>query len=214
MHKRLVLLALFLLSGFAGVGQGAEFRSDEPERSRDRIAAFQAVRSYEEALQTWKTPEDVHGWIATNFAYDMARAMQLSETRKAEQARPIYTPAEFFQGKTGMCVDLSRFAVETLRRIDPQSDPKYLMIVFDPIRIDGNTLRLHWLVSFRRGGGIRFFADSKRPGHIAGPYRNVSEFVADYQRYRGRKIVDFRELTSYEKQKGKKALKRPAMKKP
>ena len=74
----------------------------------------------------------------------------------------IYNPSEFFDTKTGVCVDLARFGVETLRRIDPSSDPQYLMIEFEPIYLKGNMLRLHWLVRFKRDGKIYFFADSKR----------------------------------------------------
>ena len=112
-----------------------------------------------------------------------------------------YHPGEFCKTKTGVCVDLSRFGVETLKSIDPQSDPKYLMIEFDPIQIKGNTLRLHWLVSFKRDGKIYFFADSNRPGRIAGPYNDTKAFISEYEQYRGRKIIAFRELASYQKQR-------------
>jgi hypothetical protein len=81
------------------------------------------------------------------------------------------------------------------------------MIEFDPIQITGNTLRLHWLVSFKRNGKTYFFADSKRPGHIAGPYHDVREFINEYAQYRGRKIVAFREVESYQKQRRSQALK-------
>ena len=96
----------------------------------------------------------------------------------------IQAPSEFFDTKTGVCADLSRFGVETLRQIDPHSDPKYLMIEFEPMQIQRNTLRLHWLVSFRRDGHIYLFADSKRPGHMAGPYKDARAFIAEYEQYR------------------------------
>jgi hypothetical protein len=202
MHKVVVLFALFFLAGYANGLQSAEVSSDEPEHTTDSTVVFKAAGSYENALQIWKTAEDISGWIAANFSYDMARAMQLSETQRTRHGQlSIYRPAEFFDTKAGVCVDLSRFGVETLRRIDPESDPKYLMIKFDPIDIDGNTLRLHWLVSFKRGGKTYFFADSKRPGHIAGPYNDTPEFIADYEQYRHRKIVAFRELDSNKKQR-------------
>ena len=201
MHKVLALFALFFLVGYANELQGAESSSDEPERTRDSTVLFKAAGSYEEALQIWQTPEDINGWIAANFSYDTARALRLSETQRAKNERiSIHAPSEFFHLKTGVCVDLSRFTVETLRRIDPNSVPKYLMIEFDPVQIKGNTLRLHWLVSFRRGGKIYFFADSKRPGHICGPYNDVQNFIIEYEKYRQRKVVAFRELDSYEKQ--------------
>jgi hypothetical protein len=84
---------------------------------------------------------------------------------------PIYQPHKFFAAPSGVCVDLSRFAVETLRHIDPDARASYLMIEFAPVTIGGNTLRRHWLASFTRDGKYYFFADSKRPGHIAGPCR-------------------------------------------
>jgi hypothetical protein len=202
MGKKLILITLLFLSGYANVLHPAEPSPDAPEYTRDSTLPFKAADSYEHALRIWKTPEDINAWIAANFSYDMARAVQLSETQKTRhEGLSIYHPSEFFHTKAGVCVDLSRFGVETLKRIDPESDPKYLMIEFDPMQIQGNTLRLHWLVSFRRDGQIYFFADSKRPGHIAGPYNDAREFIHDYAQYRGRKIVAFRELASYQKQR-------------
>ena len=208
MVKKFILFMLLLLAGYANVLHPAESSSDAPEYARDSTVLFKTADSYEQALQIWKTPEDINAWIAANFSYDIARAMRLSETQRAKNEQlSIYHPAELFNTKTGVCVDLSRFGVETLRRIVPQSDPKYLMIEFDPIHISENTLRFHWLVSFKRDGKTYFFADSKRPGHIAGPYNETREFIQDYERYRGRKIMAFREVESYQKQKRTPSLK-------
>jgi Transglutaminase-like domain len=189
-----------LLTGLANVFPALGHFSDQPEETHDSTVLFKTADSYEHALQVWKTPEDIRAWIAAHFSYDMARAMRLSETERAKHGQlTMYTPAEVFATKAGVCVDLSRFAVETLKVIDPQSDPKYLMIDFDPVTIAGNTLRRHWLVSFQQDGRMYFFADSRRPGHIAGPYNDLREFIYNYERYRGRKIVAFREVESYQK---------------
>jgi hypothetical protein len=197
-----MLLVFWVSASCAHVLPTADPASDAPEHARDPSVPFKAASSYEHALRLWSTPEDIHGWIAANFSYDTVRAIKLSETqRNQDEQLTIYTPAEFFETRSGVCVDLSRFGVETLRRIDPQSDPQYLMIEFEPARIAGNTLRLHWLVSFKRDGQTYFFADSKRPGHMAGPYPTALEFINDYEHYRGRKIVAFRERESYQKQR-------------
>ena len=178
------------------------------------ITVLGAADSYEQALHVWKTPEEINTWIAANFSYDMARALQLSETQRVMNEKiAIYDPFTFFDKKTGMCVDLSRFAFETLRRIDPACNPKYLMIEFHPREIEGNVLRLHWMVSFRRDGKTYFFADSNRPGHMAGPYNDAREFINDYEQYRNRKIVSFRELESYQKQQRTPAAKRQTQEK-
>lgn len=210
-QRVLVFFAFFLLTLHVNVLHGAESSPNGGEYPPGSTDAFKAPASYEETIRVWKTPEDINRWIATHFSYDMKRALQLSETQRAKNEKiSIYDPPTFFDAKSGMCVDLSRFAFETLRRIDPRCDPKYLMIEFDPVEIKGNVLRLHWLVSFRCDGNKYFFADSNRPGHIAGPYNDVQGFINDYEQHRGRKIVAFRELTSYLKQPRTPALKRQA----
>jgi len=215
MFKELALIALFFLAGCSNVLDAGEPFPDAPEYTLGSPARVKAATSYEHALQVWTTPEDINGWIAVNFSYDTARALRLSETQRAKNDRlSIYSPSEFFNTKAGVCVDLSRFGVETLRRIDPGTDPKYLMIEFDPMQIQRNTLRLHWVVSFKRDGRTYFFCDSKRPGHIAGPYDDTQEFIDEYEQYRGRKIVRFQELESYEKQRRTKLLKRQVSEKP
>jgi len=204
----LVLTALLFLASCVGSLHVADPSSDAPESARTPSVPFKAAGSYADALQVWETPEDINAWIAANFAYDLQRALRLAEAQKAKDERmSIYAPAEFFDTKTGVCVDLSRFGVETLKRIDPPSDPKYLMIEFDPVQIGGATLRLHWLVSFKRGGRVFFFADSKRPGHMAGPYNDVQAFIDDYAQYRGRRIVAFKELESYQRKRRTEAAK-------
>jgi hypothetical protein len=214
MYKILVFVILFCLSGYADL-PAADHLSDEPEYVHAPTGPVKPAASYEEALRIWKTAEDMNGWIGANFSYDTARAMELSETqRKKGETLSIYSPSEFFRKRAGICVDLARFGVETLKQIDPASDPKYLMIEFDPIQIKGNTLRLHWLAGFKRGGKAYFFADSKRPGYIAGPYHDSREFVIEYEQYRGRKIVAFRETESYQKKRRSQAMKKQASSKP
>jgi hypothetical protein len=214
MLKALMLFTLLSLASYPHILHSAEFSLDAPEYTRDSTVPFKTADSYEQVLHIWKTPEDINAWIAANFSYDMARAKRLSETQRTKNEQLlIYHPFEFFKTRAGVCVDLSCFGVETLRRIDPRSDPNYLMIEFDPIQIAGNTLRFHWLVSFKRNGKTYFFADSKRPGHIAGPYNDAREFINEYAQYRGRKIVAFRELESYQKQRRFPALKLQALEK-
>jgi len=212
--KKVFLYTFIFLVCFSDDFLAAEDFSDAPECSQVSTAAPDTLGSYEQALQAWKTPEHIHAWIASNFSYDVHRSMRLSETQVTQQGLPaIYTPLEFFAIKSGTCVDLSRFAVETMRMISPHNDPKYLMIEFDPITINGNMLRRHWLVSFKRDGKTYFFADSKRPGFIVGPFNRPEEFIREYERYRGRKIVVFSEMESYQKRHRIRTLKLQASQK-
>jgi hypothetical protein len=174
--------------------------SDAPDTHVVASAAFKDAATYDEALKVWKSPEDVNDWIGARFKYDHARSRLLSETQRARSAAPdIYPPQEFFTRPEGVCVDLARLGVESLQSIAPQLDPKYLMIEFDPATLNGNVLRRHWVAFFKREEGLYFFADSKRPGYMAGPYKSVQAYLEEYSRYRGRTIVSVRELATYKR---------------
>jgi len=173
---------------------------DSPERWPPRPAAYRDAASYPEALRAWRTPEDVSAWMGARFTYDESRAVLLSESGRARSAAPpIHRPADFFAAPSGMCLDLARFAVETMATIDARLEPAYLMIEFEPVTIAGETVRLHWLALFKRDARYYFVGDSKRPGHVAGPYASAQVFVDEYARYRQRKVVAFREVATYER---------------
>ena len=157
--------------------------------------------SYAQALQDWRTPEQISAWAGQRLPLRPGAGEQLSETNRRVATPPaIAEPADFFGAPVGVCLDLSRFAIETLRHIDPGLQARYLMIEFEPVTLNGHTLRLHWIASFRRDGQLYFFADSERPGHVAGPYATAQAFVADYAGYRGRPVVRFAELDSLRRQ--------------
>lgn len=214
--RRLTAGAILALVAACGTTpETADPASDAPEGRSHAARSFPDAPIYAEALRTWRTAEDVNAWIGAKFEYDMSRALLLSETQRGRGERvKIARPEDFFGSPRGVCVDLSRFAVETLRAIDPKASANFLMIEFSPASISGNVLRLHWLATFRRDGRHYFFADSKRPGHLAGPYATVAEFIKEYEGYRGRRIVAFRELESHERQPRTKALKRESSERP
>ena len=196
----------------AAAAQNADPASDAPEVRALPATPLREAASYSEAITRWRGADDINAWIGARFEYDMQRALRLSETQRERHGRlPIHAPDAFFAAPKGVCVDLSRFAVETLRRIDPASKPSYLMIEFAPASIQGQVLRRHWVARFeRRFDGDRqfyFFADSKRPGHVAGPYPDNAAYIKDYAAYRGRDIVAFRDMQSTDKTMRKLAAK-------
>jgi hypothetical protein len=211
MNKKSLLFVLLLLVGLVEGFYPMKSSIGATEYKPDSTVLFKSADSYEQLLHIWKTPEDINTWIAGNFSYDMDRAIQLSETQRSKNEQlAIYHPSELFIKKTGVCVDLSRFGVETLKHINSKFEPRYLMIKFDPIQISGNTLRLHWMVSYVQNGKRYFFADSKRPGHIAGPYNDTQEFIESYSEYRDRKIESFKELETYKKKRRNRRQKQKA----
>lgn len=194
-------LTATLLVACGSLPDRADPASDAPEARAAGGWPVKEAASYPDALKLWQDADDVNAWIGARFQYDMARAVQLSETQRRQTGRlPVHRPDAFYAAPSGVCVDLARFAVETLIAMSPDSKPVYVMIEFEPISIAGNTLRRHWVASYQRDGQHYYFADSKRPGHIAGPYASTQEFIAEYARYRGREIVSFREMASFERQ--------------
>ncbi len=205
------LLGTLLLSAALAASPVADPLSDAPE-ARAPAVAFVDAPTYAQALAAWRSAEDVNAWIGARFEYDTARAIRLSETQRQAQGRlPIHAPGDFFVSPKGVCVDLSRFAVEALAAIAPQSRPRYVMIEFDPVTIGGNALRRHWVAAFERDGRLYVFADSKRPGVVAGPFDTLQAFAEEYARYRGRKIVSITERATYERAARTAATKSPAL---
>ncbi len=138
-------------------------------------------------LKKWKKVSDVNEWIKAHFSYSLERAKELAENSPGREKTAIYLPAELYQSGKGVCIDVSRFAVETMRTIDPSSDVNYLLIEFEPINIDGFIIKKHWLAVSKDSTGYHVFADSKRPGYMAGPYQQLEEFIVALPAIQGKK---------------------------
>ncbi|MFT3825214.1 MAG: transglutaminase-like domain-containing protein [Chitinophagaceae bacterium] len=200
--KDLVTGSLFFYSTIcmAQPASNAMQLSDAPD-SIARATASNAYPTYTMALLRWKNVRDVNNWISANFRYSLPRAKQLAANSTNREQVAIYTPAELYAQKTGVCVDLSRFTVETLKTIDSSLQAQYLLIEFEPVTIDGSVLKNHWLTIYQTAEGYFIMADSKRPGYIAGPYKQPADFIAGYEAFRNRKIVSWKVLPSYQKKK-------------
>jgi len=202
------LCVLLATAAAAQVDAGLEILSDAPDPAFQRPEPGAGPLTYGEALRNWSSSDAINAWIGTRFNYDRHRALALSETARAAGASTaVVEPEAFFADPRGVCIDLARFAVSTLRRVDPQSRVAYLMIEFEPVEVSGQVLRRHWLATFQRDGKHYFFADSKRPGHMAGPYDAVDAFIVEYGAYRGRPIVDHKVLEGYERRIRKQSAK-------
>jgi len=151
--RRIVCTALLLGAGAAWCTEPrADPDSDAPEQPAAMVqGAAGGPASYAQALRTWQRPEDINAWLGARFEYDLARALRLSETqRERAGSLPIHEPSVFFESPRGVCVDIARFAVESLRVIDPQTRASYLMIEFNPVTLSGQTLRRHWVLAMPR----------------------------------------------------------------
>lgn len=180
--------------------------SDAPEKNEIK-KGDQSKLTFNEAIKEWNSIEDINKWIGENFYYNMSRAIALGSKRTEGPKTSIFTPEEMFVQKNGICVDLSRFAFETLKKISPKTEAHYLMIDFEPIEIQGSIIRKHWVIAYKNEGKFYVTADSKRPGVITGPYESIEDFIEGYQKFRERKVESFSLLESYKKTYKKKLVK-------
>ncbi|MDD5091918.1 MAG: hypothetical protein PHQ23_13505 [Candidatus Wallbacteria bacterium] len=191
------LFLMLLLLSLAASATTEITLTDEAPATKASGHAFPAT--YVAAMKEWKTVDDIHAWIGQCFTYDMQRALMLSENSKKKPE--IFMPAELYEKKSGVCIDLARFAVETVRTLLPTTEVQYLMIEFEPVTINGRTLRRHWLACYELDGKSYIFADTKRPANIAGPYDKVTDFIDEYGVYRQRKIMSFKLLDDFRAKK-------------
>ncbi len=182
---------------------GAQSLFDAPDVVIKKDKWYVEPTSYREALKSWKSVEEINLWIKNSFSYDRQKALKISEADN-EQKPLILSPEEFYVTKSGICVDLARFAYEVMHLVMPEVNSRYLMIEFEPIREGKSLLRRHWLVLYEKDGNFYSFADSKRPGFISPSYKTLAALVDDYEKYRGRKILSYQALDTYEKQRAKK----------
>jgi hypothetical protein len=212
--KRIIILSLHLLSAVCFTKLHAQVLSEQLKKLSDapndllvhQSNASEGISSYEASVKQWTTITDVNNWMKQNFHYEINRAKHLAENSSTREKTGIYSPAELYQIKKGVCIDLSRFAVETINIIDTSKHVQYLLIEFEPIMIDSSIIKKHWTAIYQDVLGYYIIADSKRPGHVAGPYQNVDDFISEYQTFRNRKILSWKILPSYEKRKKKKTL--------
>lgn len=160
--------------------------------------------SYDDVLASWRTPEDITRWVRDEFRYDLDRALDLAEDSPVRADMAVYTPRETFDARSGVCVDLCRFAVDTLRAIDPATPAHYLMIEFEPVRIAGRTLRRHWFAVYEHPDGLVGFADTKYPGELTEPNPSLAGLVADYEARRRRRVLGFELRSTFLKELKKK----------
>jgi hypothetical protein len=176
-------------SGDAGVPELDLTDAPLVQATTQKSPADTMPRAYSDAIASWKAPDDIARWVRDVFRYDLERALDLAEDSPVRSDTRILTPEETFMAGVGTCVDLCRFAVETMRAIDPTTSTNFLMIEFEPVRIANRTLRRHWLAVYEDPRGLFVFADTKYPGEINGPYLSLTQFLDVYETRRKRSVV-------------------------
>ncbi len=67
MARMLALLFTAVLAAYSSLSEAADPASDAPEVQGHRVVSFKDAASYQDALQVWRSPEDVNAWIGARF---------------------------------------------------------------------------------------------------------------------------------------------------
>jgi hypothetical protein len=130
------------------------------------------IKTYDETVSEWKSYKDVAKWMSSYFSYDMRRFDEsMSEWRSYKKYLSIRTPQETFELKSGVCFDATRFAKETLNRIDPSYEAEIVFIVRD--------IHPHFACSFQKDGKLYIMdygATYQSLIGVHGPYNSLGEY--------------------------------------
>lgn len=150
-------------------------------------SSAQAAPTYEETLAGWKSYEDVGKWMADNFSFNSTRLDQAQDRVQAMGPKGLlaHAPEKTFASRQGYCVDAAHFAIQSLNRVNPEYNARYIFIR------NGSSATHHWVAGFMVGGKIMVM--DYGPGNewrairgIHGPYDSLQQYQS-YLRSQGLK---------------------------
>lgn len=101
--------------------------------------------SYEEAIANWKSHEDVARWLNSNFSFEKSRQKQISKRLKQQgpSGLLVRNPAKLYEDShRGFCADSANFAIQSLNKISPSYNARWVFIWNDAGRPN------HWVAAF------------------------------------------------------------------
>jgi hypothetical protein len=133
--------------------------------------------SYKEATSTWKSYEEVGKWLDNNFIFDNDRSQRIVYRLKTQGPTGLLVknPEKLFKHKRGYCADATHFSIETLNKIDPDYNARWVLILNDY----GHPH--HWVAAFDYEGKLYIMdygAGEKWAAMkgIHGPYDSLNEY--------------------------------------
>lgn len=121
-----------------------------------------STRSYSETVSAWKSYKEFARWMEKEFTLDLDRFK-----RYEGKFPPPRTPEETFDLRSGIYVDATVLAKETLNRINPSYKARIVVIIMRPYGYN------HYVCSFRDGGKIWIM-------DYGTPYREVTGLFGSY----------------------------------
>lgn len=134
--------------------------------------------SYEAAMATWTSYQDVAGWLRSHFKFDHARLnLILQRTRQNGPSGLLARSASAtYQNPSGYCTDSAAFAIQSLNQIKPDYNARYIFIK------NRFGQPHHWVAGFMVDGKIMVLdygaaAEWAGMNGVHGPYDSLEQYA-------------------------------------
>lgn len=146
--------------------------------SAQETAASVTPSAYEAAIGKWTTYQDVANWLKSNFTFDHSRLSTiLFRTRQSGPAGLLARgAAATYNVKSGYCTDAAAFAIQSLNRINPDYQARYVFIK------NRYGQPHHWVAGFMVNGKIMVMDYGASPewggmNGVHGPYDSLDQYA-------------------------------------
>ena len=140
-------------------------------------ATRDAPDSWESAIDSWSTHEDVADWLAGNVRFDRGRQNVIQKRLRDQGPSGLLArePENLYARPRGFCADSANFARASLNEIDPGYGAQWVFIENAQGRPN------HWVTAFRQEKQLYIMDYGAGPkwramNGVHGPYRNLGEY--------------------------------------
>jgi len=143
----------------------------------DGQPAWAQNADYAATVAQWTSYKDVASWLDDNFTFDQGRQKVVLDRLRSQGPEGLlaHGAATTFVRKSGYCTDAAEFALEALKSINPEYNPRYVFIK------NSNGPANHWVIGFHVDGKIYIIDYGAGPDWQAmkgvhGPYDSLEEY--------------------------------------
>ncbi len=167
------------------------------------LSGFAGATPYEDALASWQSYEDVGNWLNSSFSFDKNRQRTIQRRLKTQGPSGLLVrgPAKLYKSRKGYCADAANFAIESVNRIDPSYNARWVFIRNEKGRPH------HWVAAFDHDGKLYIMDYGtgrkwRAMQGVHGPYASLEEYRTyltslDLPGFRAGKVV-FKDMPGQE----------------
>jgi hypothetical protein len=141
-------------------------------------SSFATADSYEDAVASWKSHEDVAKWLKSNFSFDKSRQKKIGKRLKQQgpSGLLVRNPATLYEDNSrGYCADSANFSIHTLNKINPSYNARWVFIWNNAGRPN------HWVAAFDYDGKLYIMDYGtgekwEEMQGMHGPYNSLDEY--------------------------------------